>query len=71
MEYYSAIQRDKLLMHTTALGDLKGIRLWEVLEMMKLLCILTVVVVRHIYTCDKMLDEGFTGCLCTIFATSM
>lgn len=37
MEYYSARQRDKLLMHTKALGDMKGIRLWEVLGMMKLL----------------------------------
>lgn len=71
MEYYSAIQRDKLLMHTKALGDMKGIRLWEVLGMMKLLCILTVVVVRHIYTCDKIIDEGFTGCLCTSFTKSM
>ena len=37
--------------------------LWEVLGVMRLLCILTLVVVRHIYTCDKMLDEGFTECL--------
>lgn len=48
MEFYLALKRDD------AVGGL---------GVMKLLYILTLVVVRHIYTCDKMLDEEFTECL--------
>ena len=48
MEFYLALKRDD------AVGGL---------GVMKLLCILTLVVVRHIYPCDEMLDEGFTECL--------
>lgn len=48
VEFYLTLKRDD------AVGGL---------GVMKLLCILTLVVVRHIYPCDKMLDEGFTECL--------